>query len=166
MNMDKIVADIRTFLPKPSPRHGTFDILCLGKEAFKAESCRDGAEFSCAYYRMIRPTVVLLLPVSAHTVHHELTHAIMDADWGIHTPGWLCEGFAELVMSVLVEGRIPPRIMRKPMAVHAPRSILYGPDHHKHYRELASHIAWLAWNEGMRHLLERFAPGGCSYPCL
>lgn len=163
MDMDKIVSDIRTFLPKPAPRTGAFDILVLPDQEFRAKACAVGAEFAHAYYQSRPSQVVFRAPVFVDTAVHELTHAAMDADWGIFRPEWLCEGFAEMATYILVRGHLPRRIARPPMAVGAPRALLYGMEFKKHYAELASHIAWLAWNEGMRHLLERFAPGGCSY---
>jgi hypothetical protein len=159
---DKIVRDIRGFLPQDPPHSGRFDIMELPRREFYPRAAMYGAEFSRAYYHPTYREAAFQKPVEPETVVHELTHAVMDVDWAIYRPEWFCEGFAEMMVHVLCRGRFPRHVRKPPAVVGAPRALLYGMDFETNYHALAGHVAWLAWNEGMRPLLQRFsaAKGG------
>lgn len=157
---ERIARQIRDFLPSSPPCRGTVEVYELTSWNFELIACADHAGGSKGYYRMCPRAVVLRSPVDRETAVHEMTHAVVDCDWGITRPEWFCEGLAEMVVHVLVRGCLPRRRMAPPAVVSLGRHALYGPGFNDHYRILASYVAWLAWNEGMRNLLERFMKGG------
>jgi hypothetical protein len=164
MNQSRWLGEIRGFLPRPAPRTGDVDVLVLSDDAFLCQARLDGALALSAtggvlaYYRTAWPRRVVLKWDSPPDVAvHELAHAVMDSDWGVISPRWLCEGFAEMIMSVLCRGRLPLRRRRAPEAVTAPPGILYGSEFQRHYDELAEHVTFLAARVGMRSLLRQYS---------
>lgn len=158
IRFDVLTRAVRNQLPSDPPRRGTFGIHVLPMRELLCRASSLGVPQAASYYHPATREVVLRVGCDRAGAIHEIVHAVMDVDWNVTSPEWICEGFAELVTARVMGTPIPhpqPISLESAERVMG-REVLYGPGFADHYRTCAGHVAWLCQREGMRKTLERF----------